>query len=425
MKYKSSKHRKVLPILLIFMLIFSVFTGIAPVSAEDMESLKARQEQLAKEISENEDKLSDLGETKSETEEYLKIYDEKMHAQEELVESLNTQAASYQLQIDDVTGQIEDTEILVDEGIESFRKRLRAMYMSQTNSLASVLTGATSFYDVLVSMEFIERVAKRDDDLINGLNEQITGLSNKKTELLTLQTKLNNTIEIAELERQRLYATYEQHAETLAANQALIDDYTARGSELEEQSKQVEADIEAFIIAEQKRLEEERLAREAEAERLRQEALKAGNNYEKDTSKDYTSYSDTGFIWPVPSVHNTTDGYGSRWIVEEQQSDFHKGLDITKPGCKGSEIVASAGGTVIQAGDNHNGYGNCVIIDHGGSISTLYAHMSETAVSVGEVVEQGETIGYIGNTGNSYGYHCHFEVRVRGQHTDPLKYVSP
>jgi murein DD-endopeptidase MepM/ murein hydrolase activator NlpD len=126
----------------------------------------------------------------------------------------------------------------------------------------------------------------------------------------------------------------------------------------------------------------------------------------------------------VPTVHNTSDGYGSRWIIEEQQSDFHKGLDITKPGCAGEAIVASAGGTIIQAGNNNNGYGNCVIIDHGNNISTLYAHMSKTAVSVGAVVNQGETIGYIGNTGNSYGYHLHFEVRVRGQHTDPKKYVS-
>ncbi|MDR0903600.1 MAG: peptidoglycan DD-metalloendopeptidase family protein [Ruminococcus sp.] len=425
MKTAFFGRKKLIPLIIIFSLIFCFLTGISPVSAEDMESLKARQQQLSNEISANEKKLSELGDAQSETEEYLAIYDEKMHAQEALVESLNTQAAAYALQAEDYEKRIADTEVLIDEGIEAFRKRLRAMYMSQTSSLASVLTGSTSFYDILVSMEFIERVAKRDDDLINGLNEQIAGLDEEKAALSELQTELNNTIEIAELEKQRLYATYDKHAETLAANKALIDDYTARGSELEEQSKQVEADIEAFIIAEQKRLEEERLTREAEAERLRQEALKAGADYEKDTSKDYVSYSNTGFIWPVPSVHNTTDGYGNRWIVEEQQSDFHKGLDITKPGCKGAEIVASAGGTIIQAGNNNNGYGNCVIIDHGNNISTLYAHMSSTAVSVGAVVNQGDTIGYIGNTGNSYGYHCHFEVRVRGQHTDPLQYVSP
>ncbi|MDR0943668.1 MAG: peptidoglycan DD-metalloendopeptidase family protein [Ruminococcus sp.] len=416
--------RKIFVALTVISIIFSVFAGIAPVSAEDMESLKARQQQLQNDIAANENKLNELGDSTRQTEEYLALYDEKMKNQEALVESLNEQAVILSGQNDELLKEIADTEVLVEKGIADFRKRLRAMYMSRSNSLASVLTGSTSFYDILVSMEFIERVAERDDALITGLNEQIDDLNTKKTELTEVRTELDNTIALANLEKQRLSSIYNEHSEALAREQALIDDYTARASELEAQSKQVEADIEAFIIAEQKRLEAERLAREAEEERRRQEALAAGNKYTEDNTGKYTSYSATGFIWPVPTVHNTSDGYGNRWIIEEQQSDFHKGLDITKPGCKGAEIVASAGGTVIQAGDNHNGYGRCVIIDHGNNISTLYAHMSETAVAIGEVVDQGETIGYIGNTGNSYGYHLHFEVRISGKHTDPKQYVS-
>jgi murein DD-endopeptidase MepM/ murein hydrolase activator NlpD len=416
--------KKILAALTVITLIFSAFTGIAPVSAEDMESLKERQQQLQNDIAANENKLNELGDSTRQTEEYLALYDEKMKNQEALVDSLNEQADILSGQNDELLSEIADTEIQVEEGIADFRKRLRAMYMSRSNSLASVLAGSTSFYDILVSMEFIERVAERDDALITGLNEQIDDLNIKKTELTGVRTELDNTIALANLEQQRLSSIYNEHSETLAREQALIDDYTARASELEAEAEQVEADIEAFIIAEQKRLEAERLAREAEEERRRQEALAAGNKYTEDTTGKYTSYSTTGFIWPVPTVKNTSDGYGNRWIIEEQQSDFHKGLDITKPGCAGEAIVASAGGTVIQAGNNYNGYGNCVIIDHGNNISTLYAHMSKTAVSVGAVVNQGQTIGYIGNTGNSYGYHLHFEVRVRGQHTDPEKYVS-
>jgi murein DD-endopeptidase MepM/ murein hydrolase activator NlpD len=416
--------RKIFATLTVITLIFAVCIGVSPVSAEDMESLKARQQKLQNDIAANENKLNELGDSTRQTEEYLALYDEKMRNQEALVESLNEQAVILSGQNDELLKEIADTETEVEKGIADFRKRLRAMYMSRSNSLASVLAGSTSFYDILVSMEFIERVAERDDTLITGLNEQIDELNIKKTELTSVRTELDNTIALANLEQQRLSSIYNEHSETLAREQALIDDYTARASELEAQSKQVEADIEAFIIAEQKRLEAERLAREAEEERRRQEALAAGNRYQEDNTGKYTSYSATGFIWPVPTVHNTSDGYGNRWIIEEQQSDFHKGLDITKPGCAGAEIIASAGGTVIQAGNNYNGYGNCVIIDHGNNISTLYAHMSKTAVSVGAVVNQGDTIGYIGNTGNSYGYHLHFEVRVRGQHTDPEKYVS-
>ncbi|MGN1417225.1 MAG: murein hydrolase activator EnvC family protein [Oscillospiraceae bacterium] len=142
------------------------------------------------------------------------------------------------------------------------------------------------------------------------------------------------------------------------------------------------------------------------------------------SDKGYGTSSVTGFIWPVPTVRNMTDTYGERYIVEEGSSDFHKGIDINKPGCQGEAIVASAGGVVITASDTGNGYGTHVVIDHGDSIATLYGHMSSTTVSVGDEVQQGQVIGYIGNTGYAYGYHCHFEVRVNGQHTDPLNYVD-
>ena len=135
--------------------------------------------------------------------------------------------------------------------------------------------------------------------------------------------------------------------------------------------------------------------------------------------------SDVSMIWPCPTVLNMTDGYGYRTVNEEGgASDFHKGIDITKPGCEGEKIVAAASGTVITASDTGNGYGIHVVIDHGGKLATLYAHMSDCSVSVGDHVEQGQTIGYIGSTGYAYGNHCHFEVRVNGEHTNPLNYVS-
>jgi murein DD-endopeptidase MepM/ murein hydrolase activator NlpD len=150
----------------------------------------------------------------------------------------------------------------------------------------------------------------------------------------------------------------------------------------------------------------------------------SSSSAEYDGDKGYGTYSYTGFIWPVPSVRNTTDTYGSRYIEEEGTTSFHKGIDINKPNCSGEPIVASAGGVVITASDTNNGYGTHVVIDHGDGISTLYGHMSSTTVSVGDEVQQGQIIGYIGNTGQAYGYHCHFEVRIDGQHTDPFEYVD-
>ena len=119
-----------------------------------------------------------------------------------------------------------------------------------------------------------------------------------------------------------------------------------------------------------------------------------------------------GFIWPLNGPINSP--YGPRW------GSFHPGIDID--GYTGEPIVAAKDGVVIMAGP-YSGYGNATIIDHGGGIATLYGHQSSIAVSSGQHVRQGEVIGYVGCTGYCTGPHLHFEVRVNGEHVDPMPYL--
>ena len=123
------------------------------------------------------------------------------------------------------------------------------------------------------------------------------------------------------------------------------------------------------------------------------------------------------FIWPCPSLHTITTYYEYRW------GSFHAALDISGSSAYGKPIVASDNGTVTAAGYSGS-YGYRVIIDHANGMQTLYAHCSELLVSVGQKVEQGETIALVGSTGNSTGPHCHFEIYVNGSRVDPLPYVS-
>jgi murein DD-endopeptidase MepM/ murein hydrolase activator NlpD len=122
--------------------------------------------------------------------------------------------------------------------------------------------------------------------------------------------------------------------------------------------------------------------------------------------------SSSGFIWPVSGP--ITSPFGWRW------GRMHQGIDIGVP--YGTPIHAAASGTVIYCGWEE-GYGNFVVIDHGGGIATAYAHQSRIAVSCGQHVEQGEVIGYVGDTGHAFGPHLHFEVRVNGNPVDPLGYL--
>ena len=109
-----------------------------------------------------------------------------------------------------------------------------------------------------------------------------------------------------------------------------------------------------------------------------------------------------------------TSNFGYRW------GRMHEGIDIGAG--TGSPISAAAAGTVIVAGWN-GGYGNLVVVDHGGGVSTAYGHMSAIGASVGQSVGQGTVIGQVGSTGNSTGPHLHFEVRINGSATNPLPYL--
>ena len=125
-----------------------------------------------------------------------------------------------------------------------------------------------------------------------------------------------------------------------------------------------------------------------------------------------TTPSAAGFIWPVNGP--VTSGFGWRW------GRLHEGIDIGVG--YGTPIRAAAAGRVVYAGWM-SGYGNLVAIDHGGGVSTAYGHQSSVAVGVGQVVSQGQTIGYVGCTGHCFGPHLHFEVRINGSPVDPLGYL--
>ena len=396
------------------------------VTADTMSELEAKQSKLEEELQNVEALLSEYEGKAEEADRYLEEYDNKMKVQEEQVAVVEEQIKIYEDELAAIEEDIAAKEIELDEGIEQFRQRLRALYMAGNDSLASVIAGSSDFYDMLARMEFVERVSKHDNDLIDSLTVQIEELEAAKTEQEEKLAALEAKKAEEEAYYEELRETYNGHAETKQMHENMIADYEARADEIAEEQQQVEEELQAEIRrlqeeAERKRKEEEERKRQEE-EKKRQEAEANGEEYVPEAAAP--TYSDTGFIWPVPSVRNMSDTYGERWIVEESRNDFHKGIDITKPGCAGSTIVASAGGTVIQASDKGNGYGKCVIIDHGNGVATLYAHCSELYVSMGDTVTQGQSISAIGCTGYAYGNHLHFEVRVNGQHTNPLNYVN-
>ena len=143
----------------------------------------------------------------------------------------------------------------------------------------------------------------------------------------------------------------------------------------------------------------------------------------KNLEKAGGAYVGGTMTWPVPTSSRIASYYGMRLHPIFKKWLMHTGVDISETYNK--YIVAANSGTVIFAGWR-DGYGNAVIIDHGGGVTTLYAHIISNGILVrlGSHVEAGQSIAKIGSTGNSTGPHLHFEVRVNGEHQDPLKYIK-
>ena len=271
-------------------------------------------------------------------------------------------------------------------------RRLVAIYESEVPSSLDFVLGATSIDDALQKMDFITLIGKED--------RQIAAQVKK--------AKLTMGIERVQTRKLRLKVLGDTHAIAARAAQAreTRDALVGAANQLAQTKQQRAADL-SNLSARDRALADEIAREQAESARVGA-AILAAQTHSNVTSTP----SAAGLIWPVSGP--VTSPFGPRW------GSFHYGIDIGVPA--GTPIHAAAAGTVIVCSYD-GGYGNLVVLDNGGNLATAYAHQSEIAVACGQHVEQGQVIGYVGNTGHSFGPHLHFEVRISGTPVDPLGYL--
>ena len=195
----------------------------------------------------------------------------------------------------------------------------------------------------------------------------------------------------------------------MSSKQKELSSYSSQISSAQSSIDQYDADIKAQ--------ENQMKAIEAEMKRKEEEARKKAEAQKK--TYNVTNLGNISFKWPCPSSGRITSGFGGRKSPTKGASSNHQGIDISAS--TGASIVAAADGTVVIATYSYSA-GNYIMIDHGGGVSTLYAHMSGLAVSQGATVSAGQVIGYVGSTGDSSGPHLHFEVREYGTKVNPMNY---
>jgi murein DD-endopeptidase MepM/ murein hydrolase activator NlpD len=280
--------------------------------------------------------------------------------------------------------------------VEILETRVRAIYVSESPDYLSFLVSASSFKDIIDSFEFMERIGLQDKRIAKQVENSKKRAAAQRAATAETRRVQEATVSVIAARTEEARAVRNELAasrDSLSAARRLKQDaiFDARESR-EDYLEEVEA-----LAAESAAL----------AASIRQAQAQAAV-----TSRGTGTPSASGFIWPVNGP--VVSGFGMRW------GRMHEGIDITAS--TGTSIWAAAAGTVIWSGWR-GGYGNCVVVDHGNGLATLYAHGSALLVSVGQQVSQGETIALVGSTGNSSGPHLHFEVRVNGVAVDPLLYL--
>ncbi len=286
--------------------------------------------------------------------------------------------------------EIAEFERQIEENDAVFRERLRAMDESNTSDYIDLLLNSESISDFVARVETIREITEYDQGIINGMIALKNGVEASKNEIVAHR---NEQQEARDLVQERQNALDAKIAEKLSYIQSL------------------EKDLEKYDSLFQ--------AAAAQEESLKQSI--AAQSSTGDTSSGRIVYSGGTFCWPAPSYSYISSPYGYRIHPVYGTRKFHSGLDLAAPG--GSPILAAANGTVRFAGWN-GGYGNCLIIDHGNGVSTLYGHARTLLVSAGQTVTRGQKVALVGTTGTSTGNHLHFEVLNNGKTTDPMPYLK-
>jgi murein DD-endopeptidase MepM/ murein hydrolase activator NlpD len=281
----------------------------------------------------------------------------------------------------------------------ALRDRLVAIYETGTPDVLSVIVGANGYDDLIDRTEYLNRIHGMDEAVVGRVRDLRDQVKRTVTRLRTAK----NTIESAR--------------DSIAAEEQTLA--SARAAVQQRQSALVSARSERLAALREIRQHEEELDGSVAAIQGKIAAQLAGTGSVPLPAGPIQGGNGSGLIWPVDGA--VVSGFGSRTI--NGSYEYHPGIDIAVP--SGTPIRAAAAGTVIftEPEASSGGYGNYTCIDHGGGLSTCYAHQETFAVSAGQQVAQGQIIGYSDCTGYCFGPHLHFEVRINGEVTDPMAYL--
>lgn len=395
---------------LAFVMAASLFVGFIPATASakvtqsEIDDLKSQKAALSEQSASYEATINSLKNKKNAQVELKTALDSKLALTNQQIMNLEEQIKLHDALIERKTQEVDEAQKTADEQLEKYKKRVRAMEESGRYNYFEVLFGANSIGEFLSLIDDIGDIMQSDKDLEESYKQSVTDLKTVKAEYEEAQAELKqNKVECAQLKDQ-LQIDITQAASVITSLQSEINDNASVLSELDSQESALQSQIQSKV----KQLNEQK---KAEEEANRNNNNNGGNN------NGGSTVGTGNLVWPSYCTY-ITSRQGPRVHPITGEYKNHGGTDIGAS--YGSAIYAADSGKVVSSSDGWNGgWGNYVMIDHGNGMQTLYAHMSSRAVSVGQTVKRGQTIGYVGSTGMSTGPHLHFEMYVNGARIDP------
>lgn len=375
------------------------------VSAESTAS--SLQQQLEELEKKNKEYQKILEKTKSdikEKEEYtealvnkIDILDNKIAVIHQTIVELNNNINEKQTELDKANDEMQ-------QEIDTLCTRLRTIYMAGNATDLEIILGAKDFSDFIDKVQLLRTLSNYDKKLIDSIKVKLAEITEQKESLEKDRSRVQEQEDELKEDEEELNKLVEENEKVLSALYKASDAAQKKIDNAELKSEEIEKQIIEYY---------QKLAESV--------SLSNGNINPDDIAK-------SGFTWPCPGFY-----YLSSLWNENRVTYNHGAIDIAGAGIMGKAVIAADDGTVIGAfnGCKHNwgksascgcggGYGNYVMIEHGNGKMTVYGHFTIGVVEIGDTVKKGQTIGFVGSTGNSTGPHLHFECRLNGVKYNPM-----
>ncbi len=399
----KKKCKKLFAFALAMVMTLSVMFSLMSVSAfavtqSEIDALKSQRSELRDQKSGVQSTINSLQGQQSDQIALKNALDEKNAITVKQILNLTEQIDLHTTLIEQKTVEVEEAQKVADEQLEKYKVRVRAMEESGRYNYFEVLFGANSIGEFLSLIDDIGDIMKSDKELEDSYRQSVTDLETVKSEYEQAKSEMEDSkteLEALKVQQEKDIA---QADAVIATLQGQISSNSGMLSQLTAQEQQLNKDIQNKV---------NELNRQNEQNKPQPNPGGGGGS----------AVGTGNLVWPSYCTY-ITSRQGPRTHPVTGEYKNHGGTDIGAS--YGSAIYAADSGTVVRSSDGWNGgWGNYVMIDHGNGMQTLYAHMSSRAVSVGQTVSRGQTIGYVGSTGMSTGPHLHFEMYVNGSRIDP------